>query len=490
MDRIRSLQNQLKKSKRPTNIDEGNENQPPAPESHDASATHSSLSGTALQTTLDSDASLLSTNVSTESADYPKKDSGFEGSGAPADLFPQPLLSARHETPQADLQRSRFTEKSLLDSASYCRPQSRGEERSVRATPLPRCLSDTRLKYTTPHAGESFNRSASFSQLSADDFVEVNGICYLKFRKLGMGGSSEVWQAYNRESQEEVALKIVRLEGDLAMREGFMNEIEVLKKLQGSPCVIKLIDYQYVNYEDRLYIVLEKGDTDLGTFIKEKFKARQLNKRLIKVYWEEMLKCVRALHQNHIIHKDLKPANFLLVRGHLKLIDFGISLTVPDNKDSVLSDVVLGTVSYMAPETLTAGTAMLKITSKADVWSLGCMLYLMAYGRTPFQKYASQEERAEAICNPKCAIDYSTRQDAILNETIQRCLVRDPYERASVEELLAHPFLDTDVHQSVEDALADMAARLLSSTPNTRLRTLSALSKRTDGAGPHKKLDL
>ena len=72
----------------------------------------------------------------------------------------------------------------------------------------------------------------------------------------------------------------------------------------------------------------------------------------IRLLWQQMLSSVNTIHQISIIHSDLKPANFLFVRGCLKLIDFGIARTIAPDTTSVLRDSQVGTLNYISPEAL------------------------------------------------------------------------------------------------------------------------------------------
>ena len=131
-----------------------------------------------------------------------------------------------------------------------------------------------------------------------------------------------------------------------------------------------------------LLVVMEKGSRDLANLLKELSASEDgLSDAEIRFYWEGMLKSVSAVHKENIVHKDLKPANFLIVEGMLKLIDFGIASKVQDGKTQVTIENQMGTLNYISPETLnnTNGTSSHKIGFKSDVWSLGCILYNFVY---------------------------------------------------------------------------------------------------------------
>ena len=150
----------------------------------------------------------------------------------------------------------------------------------------------------------------------------------------------------------------------------------------------------------------------------------------------------------------MKPANFLLVAGRLKLIDFGIASAVMSDKTSVMIDNQMGTFNYMSPESIQDLSGpqfdhqgkrkpIVKISFKTDVWSLGCIIYQLTYGKLPFADIKLPLMKLEAITNNNHQIPFPelTDVDPRLVLVIKSCLERDVRQRASVEELLTHSFL-------------------------------------------------
>ena len=92
------------------------------------------------------------------------------------------------------------------------------------------------------------------------------------------------------------------------------------------------------------------GSTDLNNFIKKEIQKNQCVREPTRVYiWFKILEAVKAIHDNGVIHSDLKPANFLLVGHEVKLIDFNISNAIND-RTSVTVMCDCGTLNYMPPE--------------------------------------------------------------------------------------------------------------------------------------------
>ncbi|KZR96685.1 Uncharacterized protein APZ42_008841, partial [Daphnia magna] len=122
--------------------------------------------------------------------------------------------------------------------------------------------------------------------------------------------------------------------------------------LQGLPRVVRLLEYEYNEEEEKLLLVMEKGDTDFANVIRNRTSLNAINPTLIRFYWQEMLEAVKEIHDKNVIHTDLKPANFLLVNGGLKLIDFGIATSIQADMTSIMKDSQCGTYNYMAPEAI------------------------------------------------------------------------------------------------------------------------------------------
>lgn len=267
---------------------------------------------------------------------------------------------------------------------------------------------------------------------------------------IGRGGSSEVVNVLSKDHQV-YALKMIRLDGSNHTAD-FENEIALLRRLRGEAHVIQLIDHEVNLQESKILVLLESGETDLAQILKDVAAAgpQQANGVLrpaldpssIRFYWRQILQCVDVCHRHKIIHQDLKPSNFVLVKGRLKLIDFGIAKQVGSNTTSVLQENQVGTLNYMSPEAVTPDDEQggSKVSRASDVWSLGCILYQMVYGQTPFSHINNPIKKLQAIA--KQPIKFPPISEPLLFDVLQRCLERDTSRRPSIEDLLQHPFLE------------------------------------------------
>lgn len=307
---------------------------------------------------------------------------------------------------------------------------------------------------TTSHATSKRNR------------LKVNGKYFTRLDCIGRGGSSRVYRVM-AENSKFFALKKVNLEDadEMAVR-GFKGEIDLLRKLETVERVIRLYDYELNEDKGTLSVLMEMGELDMNKILELRLKSdhAKLDASFVRHYWKEMLECLQAIHEHDIVHSDLKPHNFVLVQGRLKLIDFGIANAIQtDETVNVHRETQIGTPNYMSPESLMDANAkpdskgrisnepkLMKLGKPSDIWSLGCILYQMTYGRAPFAHIQNQMQRCHAIINWNYAIEYPTigigsvPVPSSLIRTLKRCLNRDQHKRPSATELLddRDPFLN------------------------------------------------
>ncbi|XP_041109198.1 dual specificity protein kinase Ttk-like [Polyodon spathula] len=311
---------------------------------------------------------------------------------------------------------------------------------------------------STPYRpSTSFNQvscSQQFQQVPpvhSNDYIMIKGKNYYVLKQIGRGGSSKVFQVLDHKKQL-FAVKYVNLEdADNQTIESYKNEIEHLNRLQQhSDQIIKLYDYEITN--SYIYMLMECGNLDLNSWLRSKKAVNPLER---KFYWKNMLEAVQTIHQIGIIHSDLKPANFVIVNASLKLIDFGIANQIQPDVTSIVKDSQVGTLNYMPPEAIKdnssiAGKPRSKISPKSDVWSLGCILYCMTYGKTPFQHITNQITKLQAIIDPSYEIEFPDIPEKDLRDVLMKCLVRNPKERVSISELLRHSYLQMQLQPARE----------------------------------------
>jgi serine/threonine-protein kinase TTK/MPS1 len=286
----------------------------------------------------------------------------------------------------------------------------------------------------------------------------VNGRGYIRLSQIGCGCGSKVFKVMDDEGNF-YALKQVRLEStESEVAENYQNEIALLAELGDSDRIINLVDSQCRDTE--LLIVLELGDADLREVIK---KQQTLSPNYIRYIWQQMLEAVLTIHNRRIIHGDLKPSHFLMVKGILKLVDFGIAKVIRDDATSTefdLQHLDPSSFRYKAPEhifnSMSRQTKPIKIGRSADVWSLGCILFELVYGRSPvagdFIRFRT------VLTGPQFKIEFPRlpgfHDFECLVDVMEQCLQRKPSNRPSIEDLLSHQYIQQPSSFFVESGLS------------------------------------
>ena len=282
--------------------------------------------------------------------------------------------------------------------------------------------------------------------VNESNILRVNGTPYVKLGVLGKGGSCKVYRALSKDCTV-LAIKKVKLGGmDRKAIDGYANEIALLKRLRGNPAIIQMYDSEVDLSRKAIFLVMEVGEVDLNFVLQQQAvnassktagQQHPLNMNFIRLTWQQMLNAVHCIHDERIIHGDLKPANFLFVRGALKLIDFGIAKAIQsDDTTNIYRDSQIGTLNYMSPEAILdtgsgSGNARMKCGTPSDIWSLGCILYQMVYGQTPFAQL-HMISKLQAIVNPNYVIDFPDHADEAAIDAMRQCLRRRAEDRPPI----------------------------------------------------------
>ncbi|GIL78310.1 hypothetical protein Vretimale_7669 [Volvox reticuliferus] len=210
------------------------------------------------------------------------------------------------------------------------------------------------------------------------------------------------------------------------------REIEVMHHLSGHSLVVSL--HHVFEDEKNVHLVMDLCQGDLYELLRE---CKYLSEEKAAPLMMLAIRAVQYCHAMGVVHRDIKPENFLLVArnnlSHVKLTDFGLSTFYQEGQ---IFNELLGSPYYIAPEVIRQ-----KYGKEADVWSCGVMLYIMLCGEAPFFG-----EGDEGIFKSimKAKLDFSfepwPRLSRDVKMLLRRMLVKDPRERATLEEILAHPW--------------------------------------------------
>ena len=250
--------------------------------------------------------------------------------------------------------------------------------------------------------------------------------------KIGEGGMASVYLCNDRETNKNVALKIVTIQsGDKGFtKRRFKREFSLTKRVN-HPNIISIHHFGSID-DTSLYTVMDYiSGKDLYVLLEDE---GQLSEKLTQKMALKLAGALAALHDADVIHRDLKPANIMIVDGTEPIImDFGLARAM-DLTRMTETGTILGTPIYMAPEQ-TQGEA---VDNRSDIYQLGVIIFEMLTGRTPFggrtiaellTNILETEAPLVSTVNPTL----SPRWDGL----IARCLEKDPEERfQSARELI------------------------------------------------------
>lgn len=241
---------------------------------------------------------------------------------------------------------------------------------------------------------------------------------------LGVGTVGTIYRATDRRDGMPVAIKILHptVSQDRLIRARFRREMLILDRLN-HPNIVRC--FGGGEEGGHLYYAMELVD---GGTVKEllKFQGPFAWPVVIEIA-RQICSALQFAHNHGVVHRDLKPGNlFLTSEGDIKLGDFGIARDL-EGSDLTANGMMVGTHAYMAPEQI-AGDRTL--SGKADLYALGCCLFEMLVGRTPFvgdnyQKLFEQHMRAE----PPRLRDHVKDCPAELEDIICKLLAKSPDER-------------------------------------------------------------
>ncbi|HEX6491524.1 MAG TPA: protein kinase, partial [Gaiellaceae bacterium] len=252
---------------------------------------------------------------------------------------------------------------------------------------------------------------------------------YRRERVLGEGGMASVYLARDVELDRLVALKLLagRLDDEAAFRERFLREARLAARLL-HPNIVQVFDVG--EDEGRPYIVMEFVEGE--TLAKLLARRRALPAAEAVELALQVCAGLEHAHEHGLVHRDVKPAN-LLVRadGVVKIADFGIAHAAESTRLTQVG-TVLGTAAYLSPEQA-AGEP---VSAKADLYSLGAVLYETLTGRVPYEPTSLAELPLLQQRGPTSLRELEPAVPPGIEEAVMRCLARNPdYRPGSAAEL-------------------------------------------------------
>lgn len=298
----------------------------------------------------------------------------------------------------------------------------------------------------------ALNKAIAF-QLDGDgDELEERN--YDLGKRLGRGTFATVYLARHLPTEKRVVVK--KLDRIAAQQEEQVrNEVELMKHASGHPNLVAYKGY-YRTKENVLCIVMGycEGGT-LAELLRAMDKGTYFTEEQIMDWFIQLALAIAHLHDMNIIHRDLKPGNIFLNKTHtnVKVGDLGIAKRMNDSFE--LSTTMMGTPYYMSPELM----ASRPYTNKADIWSLGCILYEMAARHTAFEAKGMPQLMVKIMRNAYQPLpSHFTRN---FSQLVGSMLRSDPDERPGAMQLLQLPFVRAHAERVVAQGLTPAINGLL-----------------------------
>ncbi|OCF62357.1 STE/STE11/CDC15 protein kinase [Kwoniella mangroviensis CBS 10435] len=292
---------------------------------------------------------------------------------------------------------------------------------------------------------------------------------------LGRGASGSVYRALNFLTGETVAIKSISLLSlPPSSLPDIMSEIDLLKNLN-HPNIVKYKGF--ARDKENLFIVLEYCENGSLQSILKKFG--KFPESLIAVYISQVLEGLIYLHEQGVIHRDIKGANILTNKdGSVKLADFGVSSKnqpKPTSSPSSSSsqeyskkedndNEVVGSPYWMAPEVIEQNGS----STASDIWSVGCVIVELLEGKPPYGDLAPMQALWRIVQDESMRIPDGA--SPIVKDFLYHCFQKDPNLRVSAKKLLRHPWM-MSVKKSAEPPVPPVLPK---STPSSRPQSLRA----------------
>ena len=299
---------------------------------------------------------------------------------------------------------------------------------------------------------------------------------YEILEKIGTGGMSDVYKAKCHKLNRFVAVKVLKQE--FSENANFVSKFRVEAQAAAGLMHPNIVNVYDVGEENGIhYIVMElvEGIT-LKKYIEK--KARLSYKEAVSIAIQVSMG-IEAAHNNHIIHRDIKPQNIIISReGKVKVTDFGIAKAATSN---TITSNVMGSVHYTSPEQARGGYS----DEKSDIYSLGITMFEMLTGRVPFNGETTVAIAIKHIQEElPCPRDFVPEIPVSVEAIVMKCCQKSPDRRyQSTQELIA------DLKQSLMNPDDDFVVQNdLDMEGGTRMITdddIEQIKRRTAGRGEY-----
>ncbi|KAI9491817.1 kinase-like domain-containing protein [Zychaea mexicana] len=281
---------------------------------------------------------------------------------------------------------------------------------------------------------------------------------YEKLHVLGVGGTATVYACKHKPTRSTVAVKQIDLElldvsHESKRLDGLRREIQIMKLCRHEHLLPTFQSFVSSSY---LYIIMPMMSSGSCRDLLSNFFPEGLDEHLVACIMKQVVKGLQYLHENGLLHRDIKAANLLLDSGTVRLADFGVSSHLLASTSSNNSNFTIaatseqqqgqtlrrrrsfvGTPCWMAPEILQHR----EYNQKVDIWALGITTFELASGWPPLCEHDAATIFSHVIHDPPPILDEPSSYTEACHGFIASCLKKHPVERISANEASYHPFL-------------------------------------------------
>lgn len=244
---------------------------------------------------------------------------------------------------------------------------------------------------------------------------------YRLLQSLRQGGMSEVYLAFDEQTRQQVAVKLVHASNEADYLKRLQREIHLLRSFS-HPSILPVLDAgEFDGYHYLVMPYMKRGN------LRERLVRGRLTQDEAGALLEQLADALSYAHERGIVHRDIKPSNILLDddEQHVYLADFGLAKTLDGCSDITQTGMLIGTPEYMAPELAEQPESI-----SSDIYALGILLYNMLTGRLPFTgttplaiywKHIQEEPLPPSSYNPALS--------PAVEAVIMRAIAKEPRHR-------------------------------------------------------------
>eukprot|EP01026_Neomeris_dumetosa_P050353 TRINITY_DN4412_c0_g1_i1.p1 TRINITY_DN4412_c0_g1~~TRINITY_DN4412_c0_g1_i1.p1 ORF type:complete len:392 (-),score=46.63 TRINITY_DN4412_c0_g1_i1:2722-3744(-) len=307
-----------------------------------------------------------------------------------------------------------------------------------------------------------------YNPVSVADFLKR----YEVSETVGVGGFAVVKRGVDKQTRQDVAIKVVDKSRYGAGDNSLEREIEVLTKVDHPNC-IKLFAVYITNR--KVYIVTELVS---GGELLDRVTARgNYSERHAAILISQILEGVKYLHGHGIVHRDLKLENMIMLNERddspVKIADFGLSKFF--SPDTILS-TVCGSPQYVAPEVLGVASGSQAYSPAVDMWSVGVILFILLSGYSPF------DDENDAVLFDKIRQGNYDADDPIWDvvsegakDLVSKLLDVNPENRLTAEQALEHPWIVKHTKQQTTNGTTEDHRTTVQENLNRQLQVRNSM---------------